>query len=642
MPDETKAASAVDKYITILRTTRRKVTMPATDHDQRIVADVMRSLDKRKAELEDALARFKAAIKERVVVVDSMHDDLGGLYDRAQSEKLVLCDVILDSRNGGMIKVIRKDNGELFGEPRALSKAEREAFDATKAQPSLLDGGPAVNEALAKSLKLSEYIESDPPVDPNERGRVALDSSALPDDLRDALLALESGDEDAGAALRDAKKADKKKAKAPTDDEPGPEKAEKDAAPPKPPTPPRKKVAMPPSTKVTFGNVDFGASKIVVEAPSPAQKGYRITVQCHCDTSGDGFFTSGASGIVNLCKQGLYQTLAVRIDDMLHTLSMKGDEPGIAADDTRPNVTIYTFTFTEQDFAIVTPPAPAAFATHEVEIAAEDVVSVETAETADDASEPEGSDDADFSDGLGDDAAAEDEDEDSPVSVERVVEHDDEPTAFADVDDGPLSASESAPVIVDAENDPDAEEAAADLADAIVDDEIADAAHVDDDDLPDFDTVTTDDLEPAVVVSPAPVDEPAAEPVAPSPTATIVTGERVVPVLPGGDKKKKPKAAATPAEPAKVVKLGDASLTEANNFGLSAKYAVQFLRALEELAKKTAIPASKAVTVAETDATVTFTPKMRAALLPVLEHLAETGKISRRIDGNEVVFEAAK
>lgn len=631
MPDETKAASATDKYITILRTTRRKVTMPATDHDQRIVADVMRSLDKRKAELEDALARFKAAIKERVVVVDSMHDDLGGLYDRAQSEKLVLCDVILDSRNGGMIKVIRKDNGELFGEPRALSKAEREAFDATKAQPSLLDGGPAVNEALAKSLKLSEYIESDPPVDPNERGRVALDSSALPDDLRDALLALESGDEDAGAALRDAKKADKKKAKAPTDDEPGPEKAEKDAAPPKPPTPPRKKVAMPPSTKVTFGNVDFGASKIVVEAPSPAQKGYRITVQCHCDTSGDGFFTSGASGIVNLCKQGLYQTLAVRIDDMLHTLSMKGDEPGIAADDTRPNVTIYTFTFTEQDFAILTP-APVA----------------ESAEIIVDAADASEGSDANLTDGMDeaeDNAAAETEDEDDePVSVERVVEADDEPTAFADVagseDEAPESTSDT--FVVDADNDPNADEAAADLADAIVDDNIADAAIVDEDDLPDFDAPNDeDDREPiAPTVEPTPaVSEPVAEPES-TPAPVAAKPAESAPATAAEPKKKaKPKAVtAAAAEPVAIVKLGDASLTDTNHFGLSPKYRVLFVGAMTDIVRKAPIYASKALATVEADAKMKLVAKAQAAILPILEHLAETGKIARRVEGSDVVF----
>lgn len=251
-----------DKYMTFLRTTRRKVKTRASDHDRVVVADARRALEKRNEELDRILDAVRSGIKKKRDVLAAADETLRELYDSSTTEKLVVCRVFVDARNGGTIKLVREDNSELFGEPRPLSKEEREVFGSTKSNPDMF-GDPTVNEELAKKLKLTEYLSDDEPVDPAARVAVALSSTDLSDDLKTMLLSMDEEDEpSAKQALREAKRANdpaeeggkkkrgrpKKEAAAPSlpapptppvEDEPGPAVAEKDPVPPVMPRPPR-------------------------------------------------------------------------------------------------------------------------------------------------------------------------------------------------------------------------------------------------------------------------------------------------------------------------------------------------------------------------------------------------------------------
>lgn len=240
------------KYMTFLRETRRRVKLPASDHDRVIVADARRQLEKRGEELDRIEAAVKAALKKRRTILTTEDDFLRKLYDDHMVEKSVPCRVFVDARNGGTIKLIRKDNGELFADPRPLTKEEREVFASTKSSPSMF-GDETMNEELAKKLKLTEYIADDAPIDPQVRVRAALEQSEIPDDLKEILLTLDQEDEDQPSALSEAKAKKKpgrpKKDAAPPaapapvapaeDAEPGPARAEKDEEPPRMPKPPR-------------------------------------------------------------------------------------------------------------------------------------------------------------------------------------------------------------------------------------------------------------------------------------------------------------------------------------------------------------------------------------------------------------------
>lgn len=244
------------KYMTFLRETRRRVKMPASDHDRVIVADARRKLEKRGEELDRIQEAVKAALKRRRTVLTTEDDFLRELFDANMVEKSVPCLVFVDARNGGTIKLIRKDNGELFADPRPLTKEEREVFASTKSSPSMF-GDEAMNEELAKKLKLTEYIADDAPIDPQVRVRAALEQSEIPDDLKEILLTLDQDESDEPSALSEAKAKNSEKKKpgrpkkdaappapltpaAPAEDaEPGPAKAEKDEEPPRMPKPPR-------------------------------------------------------------------------------------------------------------------------------------------------------------------------------------------------------------------------------------------------------------------------------------------------------------------------------------------------------------------------------------------------------------------
>lgn len=244
------------KYMTFLRETRRRVKMPASDHDRVIVADARRKLEKRGEELDRIQEAVKAALKRRRLVLTTEDDFLRELYDANMVEKSVPCLVFVDARNGGTIKLIRKDNGELFADPRPLTKEEREVFASTKSSPSMF-GDETMNEELAKKLKLAEYIADDAPIDPQVRVRAALEQSEIPDDLKEILLTLDQDETDEPSALSEskAKNGEKKKPGRPKKDaapaaepapaapaedaEPGPAKAEKDEVPPRMPKPPR-------------------------------------------------------------------------------------------------------------------------------------------------------------------------------------------------------------------------------------------------------------------------------------------------------------------------------------------------------------------------------------------------------------------
>lgn len=272
-----------DKYLTFLRETHRKVKLPAADHDRVILADARRLLETRNEELDRVKDTVSRLIKARKALIDAEDANLRDLYDSRIVERHVKCRVYVDARGGGMIKLVRCDNGEIFGEPRPLTKEEREAFSSTKSQTGLYDAAePAMNEALAKKLKLTEFMADDPPVDPQQRVARVLSESALPEDLRDALLALDTEEEDPGEALREAKAAKakedaeeapkkrgrpkKEKAEPPPDAEPGPEKAEKDPAP-GPPKPPRKPVQdEPPEPMPEYPPQDFDGGADVPEA----------------------------------------------------------------------------------------------------------------------------------------------------------------------------------------------------------------------------------------------------------------------------------------------------------------------------------------------------------------------------------------
>lgn len=276
-----------DKYLTFLRETHRKVKLPASDHDRVILADARRLLETRNEELDRVKDTVTRLIKARKALIDAEDANLRDLYDSRIVEKHVKCRVYVDARGGGMIKLVRSDNGEIFGEPRPLTKEEREAFSSTKSQTGLYDAGePAMNEALAKKLKLTEFMADDPPVDPQQRVARVLSESALPEDLRDALLALDTEEEDPGEALREAKAAKAKedaeeapkkrgrpKKTPPPDAEPGPEKAEKDPVP-GPPKPPRKPVQdEPPEPTPEYAPQDFDGMADAAstgDAPEPA------------------------------------------------------------------------------------------------------------------------------------------------------------------------------------------------------------------------------------------------------------------------------------------------------------------------------------------------------------------------------------
>lgn len=229
-------------YEIVLRETQRRVETPASDADLAAMHRGRRRIDHRAAEIErllDILKRAQKKLKGRHDALRAESEGIGQIADREKVERLVLCEVVHDARQGGVIFIRRKDTREVIPNSyRPLSAEERNVFADLKPQPDLIPGmSPTVDEELAKKLRLSEYLADAAPADIDAQIEEALAASALAPELQDALLTIEA---DANEEEEKPKAKKPKKEKAPA--EPKEPKAKgkggrkkKDAAPPPPP-----------------------------------------------------------------------------------------------------------------------------------------------------------------------------------------------------------------------------------------------------------------------------------------------------------------------------------------------------------------------------------------------------------------------
>lgn len=269
------------KYETFLRRIKVQVRRPATDHDKARMAQGQTALLDKADELIAIGKRIKNAIRSRKEGLDTNEREIRKLVKSKTKMELVECEVVLDSRQGGVLFVRTLDDAhEVVKGPRPLSGAEREVFASMKAQPGFFDDPVGVNEALAKKLNLTDYLSDHPPMDLDELIANALDEADLPEDVKSAILALEEEDEakEKKSKKKDEDKPKKEKGKGKKKNapdlppapippaatttasseklpEPGPAKAEKDDdGPPRPPRSTTKPSG--PTTDVTVSGVD--------------------------------------------------------------------------------------------------------------------------------------------------------------------------------------------------------------------------------------------------------------------------------------------------------------------------------------------------------------------------------------------------
>ena len=221
-------ADEATKYRTFLKRTHRRLKRPANDHDRTKIGEGQNAIKDRIDMLTDLKSRINKAIRTRVERLETEERNLRELFRAREKEEFVEVAVYVDSRQGGMIVVVDTSTNKTVGEPRPLSVQEREVFASTKSQPELFGGDVvAVNEELAKKLNLIEYLAEDKPVTITDRVATALENGDLPEDLKEAILALEDEEDEPAAAPKKAKKAN---------DAPGPEK-KKRGRPKKEPAP---------------------------------------------------------------------------------------------------------------------------------------------------------------------------------------------------------------------------------------------------------------------------------------------------------------------------------------------------------------------------------------------------------------------
>lgn len=592
-------SSDASKYETFLRRTRKRVQRPATDHDYRQIGAGQTALLDRIDELRALKKRVTNAIRSRVDILEGEERDLRKLSKAKQKD--VFCDalVLIDSRQGGVILVRDAETGEVLAGPTPLSAGQREVFASTKSQPGLFGDPVAVNEDLAKKLNLMEYLADEPPITIEQRVANALDAGDLPDELKEAILALDEEDEAEPKA---------KKEKAPKEPKKKGKKAKGEAF--TNPTPPA--AATPPTSPVASSEDEPGPATVepdrdeLPKHPPRARPPLDDTPPEDEPSIGD---LADAEGMAGDSAATHAPEPAVEEDDDDGLPDFGADAAGDAADES-PRAREYD-TRSEDAEDDLTDEERSGLEAAETEIRQDHTVSQDVV--------------------LG------------TIESMRQAEMDAADDAPPDSADAPGEPIDD----VDPSEMPEPEDVPAD-------------AEITTDAIPEMDGPAETSAEPAgepVDASPepepAPVALPIVKPVEPEEEAAAKAAETPAPKK-GGRKKKgeadppEPDATATPVappvtptEPAKVETPAPVPVPAtpaagptpalANHFGLKTeKMALDAVAAFRSMAKRTVFFANNLAADVETEAKTKFSATMRAAVVPVFEHLAEEKQITRR------------
>ena len=143
MTSPNEPSTALDeRYLTRVGETRRVVALKLTDDVGDLLNERFRALHRKKKKFKALLKALAKLLNAKVADAEDAQDRLDAILRHGEREELADCLVAVDSRGGGVLKVLlaEQPHTELFSRP--LTGPEREQWGGLFKDPTAMRGVP--------------------------------------------------------------------------------------------------------------------------------------------------------------------------------------------------------------------------------------------------------------------------------------------------------------------------------------------------------------------------------------------------------------------------------------------------------------------------------------------------------------------